>query len=153
MKGYRTIPLSLALCAALFGCTPPPQSGECKEFFSMPAGRREKEFRTYSLDRQLAVSRCGMARLPPETVYAAYIAERGESAVEPLAERLEGERDELTQVSIINVFEMMAVKGHLRGRRDVVERIRQVAGRMKFSAFREMAQESLTRIERNMDNN
>jgi hypothetical protein len=127
----------------------PPMSAECKEFFVRPASEREKLFPTYDLDRQLDLYRCGMNRRPPANSLALFIAQRGEPAIPTLLDKLEAERDELFQYKIIYILELMSVKGYLRNRRDVVDRIRQVVAKMKVAAFREMAQEDLNKIEQN----
>jgi len=67
----------------------------------------------------------------------------------PLLERLESERDELSQYAIIDIFEVMSVKGCLRNKANVVDRIRTVAERMKSPTIREMTQKDLDEIERN----
>ena len=90
-----------------------------------------------------------MDRRPPTTVYSIYIAERGEPAIPFLLERLESEKNELSQYAIIDIFEVMSIKGYLRNRSDVVSRIRQVVSRMKISTFKEMAQKDLDEIEKN----
>jgi len=77
------------------------------------------------------------------------IAERGESIVPALLQKLEGEKEESFQYAIIDIFEVMSVKGQLRGRKDVVGRIRQVVANMKDSTFREMAERDVEEIEKN----
>ena len=136
--------LLYCLCLA---CNSSSMSNECREFFSLPASQREKLFITYSLDDQLSIYRCGMNRRPPDTYLANYIADRGEAAIPVLLTKLEIDKDELTQLAIVNIFEMMSVKGHLRNRADVISRIRQVVTRMQVSVLRGRAEESLTRIE------
>ena len=101
-------------------------SNQCREFFSLSARQREKLFITYPLDDQLNIYRCGMNRRPPDTYLVAYIADRGEAAIPALLSKLEIEKEELSQLSIINIFEMMSVKGHLRNRTDVISKIRRV---------------------------
>ena len=132
----------------LTGCLP-PMSAECRAFLYQPASVREKQFRTFDLDKQLDLYRCGMRRRPPESSLSLLIAERGEQIIPTLLQKLEGEKDELFQYAIIDIFEVMSIKGYLRGRSDVVSRMRQVVARMKISIFREMAQRDLDEIEKN----
>jgi len=143
----------ICLMACLIGgsCTPsmPP---ECQEFFySGSSNDAEKEFSSYDLDKQLKIYRCGMTRRPPHTTLALLIADRGEDAVSPLLDKLETERDELSQYSIIRILAVMSLKGHLRNRSDVADRVRQVIARMTIPTFREMAKEELNTIEQNSD--
>lgn len=136
-------------CFVGIGCPAPPMSTECRTFFSRPASERETLFRTYDLEKQLDFYRCGMNRRPPASSLSLLIAERGEAAIPILMEKLETEKDELFQYAIIDIFEVMSVKGYLRARTDVINRIRQVVARMKISTFREMAQKDLEQIEKN----
>ncbi|HEY2974226.1 MAG TPA: hypothetical protein VGJ48_17050 [Pyrinomonadaceae bacterium] len=139
----------LLSCLGGTGCPPPAMSTECRDFFLRPASEREKLFLTYDLDKQLELYRCGMNRRPPDSSLPLLIAERGEGAIPTLLDRLEAEKDELFQYGIIDIFEVMSVKGYLRDRRDVVDRIRRVVAKMKISTFREMAEKDLSKIEQN----
>lgn len=118
----------------------------CASFFSMSSDERDKVFPTYSLEDQLVIYRCGMNRRPPDTYLAGYIADQGEPAIPALLTKLEQDSDELTQYAIVEVFEQMAAKGYLRGRVDVIKRIRTVVNRMHTPAFKDMASKSLERI-------
>ena len=146
---------SAALVIGLFapfvltGCPDTSMSAECRAFFSMPASQREKEFRAYDLEKQLDLYRCGMNRRPPASSLSILIAEKGESLIPTLLQKLEIEKDELFQYAIIDIFEVMSVKGQLRGRKDVISRIRQVVLNMKSSTFREMSEQDLKEIEKN----
>ena len=121
---------------------------QCKEFYSLTANQQEKAFPTYSLEKQLVLHRCGMDLRPPITTYSICIAEH-EPAIPLLLDGLESEKNELTQYAIIDIFEVMSVKGYLRNRSDVVSRIHQVVARMKIPTFKEMAQKDLDEIEKN----
>jgi hypothetical protein len=121
-------------------------SQQCASFFSLSGDERDRVFPTYPLEEQLIIYRCGMSRRPPDTYLADYIADRGEPAIPVLLPKLEQESDELTQVSIIRIFEVMAAKGHLRGRVDVLNRIRTVVNRMRLPVFKDMAFKSLEKI-------
>jgi hypothetical protein len=112
----------------------------------MTSDERGKVFPTYPLEDQLVIYRCGMNRRPPDTYLAQYIADRGEPAIPLLLTKLEQDSDELTQVSIVEVFERMAAKGYLRGKPDVINRIRTVVNRMHTQVFKDMASKSLERI-------
>ena len=90
-----------------------------------------------------------MDRRPPDASLSILIAERGENIIPTLLERLELEKDELFQASLIEVFRVMSLKGHLRRRDDVIKRIEAVVGKMKISTYRQMAGEELADIESN----
>jgi hypothetical protein len=122
---------------------------QCVAFFSLPTGEREKVFPGYPLEEQLIIYRCGMSRRPPDNYLAGYIADRGEPAIPALLKNLEQDPDELTQVSIIRIFELMSLDGKLRGRSDVSKRIETVINRMKIQVFRDMASTSLEKIIQN----
>ena len=130
------------------GCMDRTMSAECKSFFSLPAKEKERLFPTFELDKQLALYRCGMDRRPPSTTWSLLIADRGESIVPILLEKLEKEPDEQFQYGIIGIFEVMSVKGYLRGKFDAILRIRRVVLNMKTPLFRDLAQETLQKIER-----
>ena len=125
-------------------------SNQCSEFFSRPAGAREKLFQTYSLEDQLTIYRCGMNRVPPDTYLASYIADRGNEVIPILLERLKTEPDEFSQYAIVDIFEMLAVKGHMQNRTDVAEEIRRVVNQMKIDLYRKMAAQSLERIDKDI---
>ena len=118
----------------------------CASFFSMSGDERGKVFPTYPLEDQLIIYRCGMNRRPPDTYLAGYIADQGEPAIPVLLTKLEQDSDELTQVSIVEVFERMAAKGFLRDKPDVINRIRTVVSRMHTPVFKDMASKSLARM-------
>ena len=143
------IVICLLSCLGGTGCPPPAMSTECRDFFLRPASEREKVFRTYDLDKQLELYRCGMNRRPPDSSLPILIAERGEGVISTLLDKLEVEKDELFQYGIIDIFAVMSVKGDLRDRRDVIDRIRRVVAKMKISTFRELAAKDLSKIEQN----
>ncbi len=149
MINHKPIFILMFLCGICVGCISPRMSSECKEFFSLPLDQQGKVLSTYPLEKQLALYRCGMDRRPPAIYLARYIAEGGENIIPVLLEKLETEKDELTQYAIIDIFEVMSIKGSLRNREDVINRIRQVVDRMKTPTFKQMAQESLEEIEKN----
>jgi hypothetical protein len=125
---------------------------ECREFFSIPLDQQAKVFSGFSLEKQLNLYRCGLkSQRPPATYVASYIADRGESIIPVLLEKLETERDELFQAGLVDVFEVMSIKGYLRNKPDAIKRIRLVVTKMKISTFRQMAQEGLDKIEKNSD--
>lgn len=141
--------LVVLVSGLLSSCLSPTMSPECRDFFSRPASQSEKLFRTYELDQQLELYRCGMNRRPPDSSLPILIAERGGAVIPPLLDKLDAEQDELFQYAIIDIFLVLSIKGHLRDRRDVVDHIRQVVAKMKVPAFREMAQDKLSQIEKN----
>jgi hypothetical protein len=149
----RSSKLAIAVVlVALFwdqSCMGPPISAECKSFYSLSAGERERLFKTYDLEKQLDLYRCGMNRRPPDIALAIPIADRGESTIPVLLEKLEREKDEQFQYVIIDVFEVMSVKGYLRNKSEVITRIRQVVTKMRISILRDMALKDLEQIERN----
>lgn len=128
---------------------PPAMPDECKEFFSRPLDEHGKVISSYEIDKQLRIYRCALDRRPPEASLAIYIADRGEPAIPVLLEKLESEKDELFQYGIVDILEVMSIKGYLRKRTDVVNRVREVIAKMKIQTFREMSEKSLEEIEKN----
>lgn len=146
MKRLARISILVATLSFHSGCETPPMPPLCSSFFSLPGDERDKIFPEFPLEDQLIVYRCGMNRRPPETYLAGYIADRGEPLIPVLLTKLEQESDELTQVSFIRIFELMAIKGHLRGRADVLSRIRTVISHMRIEVFKDMASKSLEKM-------
>jgi len=148
LQTFRLILVSLTLC--MFSqCVSPAMSDECREFFSRPLGEHGRIISSYPLQKQLRIYRCALDRRPPERSLAIYIADGGEQAIPVLMEKLETEKDELSQYGIIDILEVMSEKGTLRDKPDIVDRIRQVVAKMKLHTFREMSEESLKEIEKN----
>jgi hypothetical protein len=125
-------------------------SAECAEFYALPKSQQEIVFKSYPLEKQFELYRCGMRREPPDMGLALPIADNGEKAIPLLLEKLKREKEEPTQSHIIDIFEAMSRRGHLNERRDVVENIRQIVAAMKSTFFREMGQRSLENIEKNL---
>ncbi len=146
MRLSLIILIFVALSNLHSGCITPSMPSQCASFFSIPADERAKVFAAYSLEEQLVIYRCGMDRRPPDSYLADYIADRGEVAIPELLKKLEQESDELTQVSIIKIFEVMALDGKLRGRDDVLNRLRVVINRMRIQVYKSMASTSLEKM-------
>ncbi len=136
----------VAIWSVHSGCVTRPMPSQCASFFALSSDERGKVFPGYPLEEQLVIYRCGMNRRPPDTYLAGYIADRGEPAIPVLLTKLEQESDELTQVSIISIFESMAAKGHLRNRADVLSKIQTVISHMRTQVFKDMASKSLEKM-------
>jgi len=148
LNSHRSIVISAIMCLFGFGCAGTHQSEECKEFFSHPSGQHASLIATYPLDKQIRLCRCNMDHRPPETGLSVPIAERGDSIIPALLDQLEKENNELTQLVIIDIFEVMSIKGTLRDRPDVVSAIQRATNRMKFP-FKEHAERELNSIVKN----
>lgn len=122
----------------------------CQEFYNLSGQQQEKEFSTYSVEKQLEIYRCEMGKKPPASGWAYDIAKNGEKSVPAVLAKLKGEKDETMQYHLIYIFQVMAEKGHLRERQDVSEQIKQVIAQMKYSVIKEQAQEALNEIEKNV---
>ncbi len=57
---------------------------------------------------------------PPDLESAYEIADRGDAAIPVLIEKLKSAKDEMDQEDLIRVFEVMSIRGNLRGRTDIV---------------------------------
>ena len=147
---YRLF-IILTLLTTFAGCyfwSPAILSPECRKFFDLPLREQEQLFRTYSVDKQVDLYLCGMNREPPETAYAAYIAEGGEKNIPYLLQRLKAERLEMVQTEIIDIFTVMAIKGQLRGREDVIAELEEVVAKMKYGPVKLIAQKYLEDIKK-----
>ena len=149
---YRAIVL-LTLLTTLSGCyfwSPAILSPECKKFFDLPSREQEQIFRTYPVDKQVDLYLCGMNREPPEITYAAYIAEGGEKNIPYLLQRIRAESLEIVQTRLIDIFTVMAIKGQLRGRKDVVAELEQTTSNMKYEPVKLKAQLYLQTIKKHL---
>jgi hypothetical protein len=140
--------MTLAIQGSEVGCRQ-KQQPVCKEFFALSLEQQETIFRTFPLDRQLEIFRCGMYRRPPEIALAYEIAKGGEKIVPALTEELRNEKDEWMQNAIIDIFRVMSNKGYLRGKTAAIQQIRDTVSSMKTFRIKKEAEESLKEIEAN----
>jgi hypothetical protein len=89
-----------------------------------------------------------MNREPPESGYAAYIAEGGEQVIPYLLKRLKAEPLEITKTRILDIFTVLAVKGNLRGRQDVIDELERVVSNLKFAPLKSKAERYMDTIKR-----
>ena len=68
------------------------------------------------------------------------IAEGGESVIPYLLARLKREPMEITKANIIDIFAVLAAKGSLRNRQDVVIEIEEVVSKMTYEPMKLRAQ-------------
>jgi hypothetical protein len=120
----------LAGCAAL--------SCDCTAFFDLNEGHRKEKFKTYPIEKQLALYRCAMQREPPNRELAYYIAEGGPGHIPLLLERLKS-ASEPDKADIIYVFKAMSILGKLDCRQDVVEQAEQAAAGLRVKVYRDNA--------------
>jgi hypothetical protein len=138
--------VSAFLCAGLgMGCPRIPQ-GVCRDFFALPAIEQQNRFRTLPVDQQLAVYRCGMTIEPPTLGFAYLIAEGSPKNISTLLDSLNNEKDESFRADMMYIFEVVAERGDLKGREDVVRQLMTVVSGM-HGARREDAREHLLKIE------
>lgn len=122
---------------------------ECKEFMSMPAQRRHEVFRASSIDKQLDMYRCAMNGQPADLGFAYDLADRGTESIPFIVARLRSEKDEVFQRDLIYTLEVLSDRGHLRGRKDVIDEIRVVVAAMKLEVMSKESQIMLEKIEKN----
>lgn len=148
---YKVIAFStvLILLNGCYGCPPTILSRDCRAFFDLPSREKEVKFREYPVDKQVDLYLCGMNREPPEIAYAAYIAEGGDKNIPYLIQRLKAEPLEIEQTRIIDIFTVLALKGHLRGRQDIVVQLEEVVSKMKYEPVKLKAQRYVQEIKRN----
>jgi hypothetical protein len=124
---------------------------ECEAFYGMTAKEQQAAFKTYPVEKQFEIYRCGTTqRHPPDMGLAIYIAEGGEKNIPFFLQKLSEEKSEAVQMYIIDVFKLMSWKGHLRGREDVVVQIEQVISKMTIPIVKETSQQSLDNIKKSL---
>jgi|SRR5687767_3294061 hypothetical protein len=124
---------------------------ECKAFYAMTAKEQQAAFKTYLVEKQYEIYRCGTTqRHPPDMGLAIYIAEGGEKNIPFFLQKLSVEKSEAVQMYIIDVFKIMSWRGHLRGREDVAVHIEQVVSKMTIPFIKETSQESLESIKKSL---
>jgi hypothetical protein len=138
----------IALAAVTLSCW--PRSNDCDGFFRLPSLQREAEFENYPVERQLDIYLCGMNMEPPHMGLAIYIANGGEKNVPFLLQKLKSEKRENVEKNIIFVFGLMAIKGRLKGRHDVLDQIEPIVAGMKFRVYKEPATEDLDLIRKSL---
>ena len=148
---YKVIVAStlLILLNGCYGCPPTILSSECRKFFELPSREQEIKFREFPVDKQVDLYLCGMNREPPEIAYAAYIAEGGDKTIPYLIQRLKAEPTEIDQTRIIDIFTVLAIKGHLRGRQDIVVQLEDVVSMMKYEPVKLKAGRYIQEIKKN----
>ncbi len=129
------------------------QQPACREFFAQSIEQQETQFRTFPLDRQLEIYRCGMNMRPPVIGLAYEIAKGGEKIIPALTEALRNEKDEWMQKAIIDVFRVMSRHGDLRSKTAAVQQIRDTVASMKTERIKKEAEESLKEIESTSSSN
>jgi len=86
----------------------------------------------------------------PPTDYAGDVAEGGEKIIPPLLDRLKTESSETRQDFLIHIFEELALKEHLRGRRDVADQLEHVVSVMKDTDIKRRSQQRVKVIQDNL---
>ncbi len=138
----------MVVASGLPSCT--RWSAECEDLFlNTPHEQLATKFRAYPIERQLDLYLCGMTVHPPVIESAYIIAERGEEAIPFVLSKLKSVNNEQEQEDLIYILEVMSNRGHLRGKRDVVDEIRQVIMRMQIGIVRSESLQRLRRIEAN----
>ena len=140
------VPLIVILiCLSFRACEQRPQ--ECRDVIDVSREQGYTKFRAYPIDTQLDVYLCAMHVEPPDLGLAELIADRGEAAIPVLLQKLQGGEREIDQEHIIYVFEVMSERGLLRGRKDIIDNIRQVIENMKITAVKQRSLERLKKIQ------
>ncbi|SRR6266404_1979671 len=135
-------------CGVFLSCLQPRPSSECRQFYDLSSEQREKKLRASPVKEQLTLYECGMYQEPP-TDYAGDLAEGGETIIPAVLDQLKAERSETRQDHLIHIFEELALKGHLHGRRDVADQLQQFVSAMKDDDIKRKSEGRLKVIENN----
>jgi hypothetical protein len=136
----------LIFTCLLFTTCGEPVPAEYKWFFDLSISEQHRRFQTLPVEQQIDIYFVAMGIHPPDTVFASDIAQGGVNALPTLIRRFESE-DEFRRLQLLYVFERMAERGHLSGRREIIEMLRHAVSEMRFPQFREIGQERLAAIE------
>jgi hypothetical protein len=105
---------------------------EYKRFLELPLSQRHEVFRSYPIEKQLAVYHYAIRnQMPFDYGYAYDIAEGGKKIIPIVLDKLKIEKDEDKQKDIIRIFHALAVKGYLSNREDIIDQLNQVVSGMK----------------------
>jgi hypothetical protein len=145
---FIRIVLILILCISQLGCGLPAECQQFKDFFELSPENQDQRIRDYRVEAQLDIYHCAMLRPPPEIRFVSKIADEGEKAIPVMVERLKAEKDESRQRDWILIFHIMAGKGSLRGKQEVIVLLRQVVSSMKHEGMKESSRRMLEDIEK-----
>jgi hypothetical protein len=145
-KPHYWLVLLVIICITFFGCLPPRPSSECNDFYNLTPQQRKDKVRASPVEKQLNLYWCGMYQEPP-TDFAEVIATGGIEIIPFLLGTLKEEKSETRQDLIIHIFEVMAIKGYLRGRPEVITQLNQIVSAMKISDIKKTSQQRLKAIE------
>jgi hypothetical protein len=124
----------------------------CTDFFDLPAQQQEIEFRRFPVEKQLLLYRCGMS-LHPKTIGLAYlIADGGQKNIPILMDSLRSEKNESIQADQVYIFEVLADRGELKGRRDVASQLYDIVSEMHGTP-KERAEDSVQKIMKEVQEN
>jgi len=141
---------ALLWCILFAGCA--NHKIEREFFFKKPVSTRMDRLRQYSLDDQYRIFRYGNDRFePPLTGLAMPIAERGQSAVAFLLERLSLDADDITVRDVLSLFEAMgSIKSYdVKSDLSVMNTLRYRVSTMKDQEWKVVCSKMLRRIESN----
>ena len=136
-------------CGAVSSCWLPRHTTECRAFYDLSPQQQKTKVRASPVKEQLTLYLCEMYQEPP-TDYASDVAEGGEGIIPVVLDQLKAESGETRQDLLIHIFEELALKGHLRGRRDVADQLQQLVSAMKDDDIRRRSQRRLNVIENNL---
>lgn len=101
------------------------------------------------MEKQLDIYLCLMKREPPGSEFAYDIADRGEEAIPYVIARLKKVDGETEKRDLIYLLEVMSDRDYLRGKKDILNQVKEVICSMKISTIREQSLEDLKRIQIN----
>jgi uncharacterized protein YeaO (DUF488 family) len=106
---------------------------ECRQLCSLPEGQQHQTFKSLPVEKQVdlylgckAEKSCWRDSVSPQDDFGRWMAE-DDKAASSLTERLKAERNDENRREIIYALRLMAVNGHLKGRRHIAEVVNQAA--------------------------
>jgi hypothetical protein len=135
-------------CIAVTSCLQPRPSAECRAFYDLSPPERELRIRSSTLETQLVLYECGLYQEPP-TDFASVVAEGGEKIIPRVFEKLRAENSDTRRDHLIHIFEEMALKARLVGKKEVIEQLRPIVSSMADGEIKRASQKRLEIIEKN----
>lgn len=131
--------------SALAGCQKMPH--EYKEFFDLPYEQQRARLKSFPVDKQIEYHLAGSEYFHPPFGFTEEITSQGKEVVPPLAKRLKEEKLDHRRMILIDLFEYLHFSHYdLSNEKEVLDLLKNVAGRMEPSYSKDNAEKSVTNI-------
>lgn len=130
----------------MVGCQYP---SDYVEFRNLPLERQRCEFSKLPLDKQVDFHFYAMSREPPDVQLGIWIAQRGDTVIPQLLQRLEQEPEDYRKEKLVLIFQQMQTYNYanLTKSEKTIERLKNVAAEMKDARWKRIADDYIKSIE------